>query len=58
MKTNIKLNETTIQHALKEGLITAREAREMLMLYLRKSNFSPIKSQIIPNQAYLNAHHL
>ena len=49
MKTNIKLNETTIQHALKEGLITAREAREMLMLYLRKSNFTPIKSQIVPN---------
>ena len=47
MKKNIKLNETTIQYALKEGLITAREAREMLMIYLKKTNFTPLKNQII-----------
>lgn len=58
MKKNDELNEVTIQYALKEGLITAREARVMLMVYLKKSNFNPIPSQVISNQTFLNTHRL
>lgn len=37
------LNEAAIKSALYDGLITAKEARHMLMVYLKKSNFSPLE---------------
>ena len=53
-----KLNEHEIQNALKEGLITAKEAREMLMVYIQKSNFIPIQSVSIPTQTISNTYSL
>jgi len=47
MKKNEPLNETTIKYALQEGLITAKEARNMLRVYLYKSNFSPRRNPAI-----------
>jgi len=42
--TNIRdLNEATIKRALQDGYITKEEARQMLMVYLQKANFSPMK---------------
>ncbi len=43
MKENIHLNETAIKRALENGYITGQEAREMLMVYVQKVNFNPMK---------------
>ena len=37
------LNELTIKTALVKGLITKKEANQMLRTYLHKSNFSNIR---------------
>jgi hypothetical protein len=59
MKKSEEVNEVTIKHALKEGLITAEEARIMLMVYLKRSDFIPIQSQTITNPDYsITNHHL
>lgn len=51
MRRNEQLNEVMIQYALSKGLITSKEAREMLMLYVNKSwkiQSRPTKFQSIP----------
>ena len=58
MKKNVQLDELTIHHALKEGLITEKEARGMLMVYLKKSNFNPIYSNVISTQVFSNPHRI
>jgi hypothetical protein len=42
MQSNKNLNETAIKQALKDGYITKDEARHMLVIYLRQSNFTPM----------------
>lgn len=42
MKKSIYLNETAIKQALKDGHITQQEARQMLVVYLEKANFTPM----------------
>ncbi len=36
------ISEAEIKQAFERGLITSKEAREMLLVYLRKENFTPI----------------
>lgn len=43
MKNSIYLNETAIKQALKDGHITQQEARQMLVVYLQKANFTPMR---------------
>jgi hypothetical protein len=43
MNNNIYLNETAIKQALKDGHITQQEARQMLVVYLQKANFTPMR---------------
>lgn len=43
MKNSIYLNETAIKQALKDGYITQQEARQMLVVYLQKANFTPMR---------------
>ena len=45
MKKNELLNEATIKDALYKSLITDEEARQMLVVYLRKSGFSPMRQR-------------
>ena len=42
MKSNKNLNETAIKEALEHGYITKEEARQMLVIYLRQANFTPM----------------
>jgi len=41
------ITETEIKDALERGLITSKEAREMLLVYLRRENFTPIVNRTI-----------
>jgi len=41
------ITEQGIKEALERGLITSKEAREMLLVYLRKENFTPITHKCI-----------
>ena len=41
MAPSQKLSEASIQTALAQGYITSKEARQMLRLYLHKTNLSP-----------------
>lgn len=43
MKNSIYINETDIKQALKDGHITQQEARQMLIVYLQKANFTPMR---------------
>ncbi len=43
MKHINNLTETEIKEALKNGHITQLEARQMLMIYLRKADFAPMQ---------------
>ena len=43
MKNSIYINETDIKEALKDGHITQQEARRMLIVYLQKANFTPMR---------------
>ncbi len=43
MKHINNLTETEIKEALKNGHITQMEARQMLMVYLRKADFAPMQ---------------
>ncbi len=45
MNKSQELNESMIKSALKDGLITAKEARQMLMVYIKRSDFSPSQSK-------------
>ena len=36
------LTETSIKQALQHGYITKEEARQMLMVYLRQADFTPM----------------
>ncbi|MDF1879893.1 hypothetical protein JHD50_01025 [Sulfurimonas sp. MAG313] len=42
MLSYLYITEKEIKKALKEGFITAKEARSMLLVYFRKENFTPI----------------
>ena len=42
MKNSKFLSETSIKQALKHGYITKEEARQMLMVYLRQADFTPM----------------
>jgi len=50
------LNEQTIKNALKEGLITAKEAREMLVVYIQKSKLHLIQSTTAPTHTISSPH--
>ena len=50
MKNSIDLNETDIKQALKDGYITQQEARQMMVVYLQKANFTPMRHQASPVQ--------
>ena len=41
------ITETEIKEALERGLITSKEAREMLLAYMRRENFAPIVHETI-----------
>ncbi len=41
------ITENEIKKALEKGLITAEEAHEMLLVYLRIKNFKPIVNKSI-----------
>jgi hypothetical protein len=41
------ITETEIKEALEKGLVTSTEAREMLLAYLSKENFTPIVNRCI-----------
>ena len=41
------ITETEIKEALERGLITSKEAREMLLVYIRRENFTPIVNKSI-----------
>ncbi len=47
MKNNTYLNESSIRHALENGHITRQEAREMMMVYLKKIDFALMKHPTI-----------
>lgn len=53
-----ELNEHEIQNALKEGLITVKEAREMLMVYIQKSNIIAMQSASMSTPTISNTHRL
>ena len=41
------ITEPEIKEALERGLITSKEAREMLLVYICRENFTPIVNQTI-----------
>ncbi len=41
------ISEVEIKEAFERGLITSKEAREMLLVYLRRENFTPIVKQTL-----------
>jgi len=41
------ITETEIKEALERGLITSKEAREMLLVYVRREDFTPIVNKTI-----------
>jgi hypothetical protein len=43
----MKLKESEIKQALEKGFITHEEAKEMLLVYLNKANFTPIQNKSI-----------
>ncbi len=58
MKSNKTLNESVIKHALENGLITPKEARHMLKVYLHKSDFTrlPYQKNPIAQHRYKQLH--
>ncbi len=57
MKHSIHLNETAIKRALKDGHITQQEARQMLMVYLKKADFTPMRHPSSDIQHSIRANH-
>jgi len=49
MKDMKNLTESEIKQALKEGYITKQEARQMLMVYLQRADFTPMQHPGIHN---------
>lgn len=58
MKKCKEVDEAAIRHALKEGLITAEEARVMLMVYVNRPDLNLIRNQMIMNKTVSNVNRL
>ena len=58
MNHHDELNERIIESALKEGLITVKEAREMGMVFLHKYNFNRVQSTNTSTNSISHAHRL
>lgn len=48
------INEASIKVALEKGLITQKEAGQMLRIYLQKSHFSPIPQRPLDTHNRMN----
>ena len=53
MNKHAPLNEAAIKCALQEGLITPKEARNMLRVYLNKSGFSTVPKPAVKRHQFL-----
>ncbi len=57
MKDSMNLSEVSINKALKEGHITAQEARQMMMVYLKKVDYSAMRHPVSSVQRSIRTGH-